>query len=59
VTLTVFNILGQAVATLVTETQEAGYHEVRLDGTGLASGVYLYRLSTGDYVVTKRLVVLR
>jgi hypothetical protein len=59
VTLTVFNTLGQLVATLVNESQDAGYHDLRFDGNGLASGVYFYRLRAGDFVVTKRLLLLR
>jgi hypothetical protein len=59
VNLTVFNTLGQEVATLVDETQDAGYHEVRFDGSGLASGVYFYRLRAGDFVQSRRLVLLR
>ncbi len=56
VTLTVFNTLGQQVATLVEGEQEAGFHEAVFDASGLASGVYLYRLQTGDFVETKRLL---
>lgn len=59
VTLIVFNTLGQEVATLVNESQDAGNHDVRFDGTGLASGVYFYRLRAGDYMETKRLLLLR
>ena len=44
VSLMVYNTLGQAVRTLVGSEQEAGYHEVRFDATGLASGVYFYRI---------------
>ena len=46
VTLSVFNTLGQQVATLVEGEQEAGYHEAQFDDPGLASGVYLYRLKS-------------
>ena len=59
VTLSVFNTLGQQVATLVNESQEAGYHNVRFDATGLASGVYFYRLMAGEYMASKRLVLVR
>jgi hypothetical protein len=59
VTLTVFNALGQEVATLVNDSQDAGYHDVRFDASGLASGVYFYQLRAGDYVATKKLLVLR
>ena len=59
VTLTVFNTLGQQVATLVQGEQEAGYHEVQFDGSGLASGVYVYRLQAGDFVQSLKLTLLR
>lgn len=59
VMLSVFNILGQHVATLVKESQDAGYHDVRFDGSGLSSGVYFYRLQAGDFIQTKRLLLLR
>jgi hypothetical protein len=57
--LTVFNTLGQQVATLVNAEMEAGYHEVKFDGSRLASGVYFYRLQAGTYVETKKLLLLR
>ena len=59
VTLTVYNTLGGHVATLVNGSQEAGYHDVRFDGRNLASGVYFYRLMAGDFVETKRLLLVR
>jgi hypothetical protein len=58
VTLTVFNTLGQQVATLVNESQEAGYHEVRFDGSGLASGMYFYRIQAGDLVKMKKALLV-
>jgi formylglycine-generating enzyme len=59
VTLTIFNTIGQQVATLVQGEQEAGYHEVRFEASGLASGVYLYRMQAGDFVQTRKLVLLQ
>ncbi len=59
VTLTVFNTLGQQVAVLQNGEQEAGYHEVRFDGSGLSSGVYFYRIQAGDFVLTRKLLILR
>ena len=59
VVLTVYNTLGQQVATLVQGEQEAGFHEAVFDASGLASGVYLYRLQAGDFLQTKRLLLLR
>jgi hypothetical protein len=57
--LSVFNTLGQQVALLQNGEQEAGYHEVRFNGSGLSSGVYFYRIRAGDFVATKRLLLLR
>jgi hypothetical protein len=59
VTLSVYSTLGQEVARLVDAHQQSGYHEVRLDGTNLASGVYFYRLRAGEFTQTKRLLLLR
>jgi hypothetical protein len=58
VTLSVFNTLGQQVGTLVHDIQETGYHEVRFDGGNLASGVYFYRLKTGDFIQTRKMLLL-
>jgi hypothetical protein len=57
--LTVFNALGQQVATLAQGEQAAGVHEVRFDASGLSSGVYIYRLSAGQFVQTRKLLLLR
>jgi hypothetical protein len=59
VTLSVFDILGRQVATLVSAQQESGYHEARFDASGLASGVYFYRLTAEGYTGTRKLLVLR
>jgi hypothetical protein len=59
VTLTVFNTLGQKVAELINGEMDAGHHEVRFDGSRLASGVYFYRIQAGGYVETKKLCFIR
>lgn len=59
ITLTVFDLLGRHVATLIDGVQEAGLHDVRFDANGLASGVYLYTLRTGSSSESRRLVLLR
>ena len=64
VSLAVYNVLGQRVATLLDgQRQPAGAHTLRWDGAGesgqrLASGVYIYQLRAGDAVASKRLVVV-
>jgi hypothetical protein len=59
VTLTVYNTLGQHVAELVNGEIEAGNHEVRFNGSILPSGVYVYRLRAGDFVQTRKLLLVR
>ncbi len=59
VTLTVYNMLGQQVAVLQNGEQQAGFHEVRFDASGFSSGVYLYRLTAGSFVETRKLVLVR
>jgi hypothetical protein len=59
VKLEVFNILGQQVMTLVDEVRAAGYHSVRVDGKDLASGMYLYRLSTGTQSIMRKFLLLK
>jgi hypothetical protein len=59
VSLSVFDILGRQVSVLVNERRAAGVYEVKFDGSALASGVYFYRLQTGSFVDTKRLLLLK
>ena len=59
VKLEVFNVIGQKVMTLVDEVRPAGYHAVRLDGKDLASGMYLYRLNTGNQTFMRKLLLLK
>jgi hypothetical protein len=59
VRLTVFNTLGQRVAVLQNGEQQAGYHETVFDASGLSSGVYLYRLTAGSSVQTRKMAVVR
>lgn len=59
VSLTIFNVLGQKVATPVQGEIDEGRHTVAWDASGLPSGVYLYRLSAGSYRETKRMLLLK
>ena len=59
VSLIVYNILGQEVITLVNEQQPAGIYEVRLDATGLPSGIYFYKLQAGKFGETKKMVLMK
>jgi len=59
VTLKVFNVLGKEVATLVNGQVEAGKHKVDFDASTLNSGVYFYRIESGTFVETKKMILLR
>ncbi len=59
VSLTVYDILGRQVSVLVNERREAGVHEVKFDGSNLASGVYLCRLTAGEFIQTRKLILVR
>lgn len=59
VTLKVYNVLGQEVATLVNEIQDAGYRSVKLDASKLSSGVYYYRIQAGKFIEMKKMLLLR
>jgi hypothetical protein len=59
VELRLYDILGHEVTTLVNEKQTAGHHSLRFDASGLASGVYFYRLRAGEFTQTRRMLLLR
>jgi tetratricopeptide (TPR) repeat protein len=64
-TLKIYDVLGREVATLVDEYKEAGYHSVSVSssqlllGNSIASGVYFYRLQAGEFVQTKKMMLLK
>ncbi len=57
--LQVYDLLGREVATLVNEPKEPGRYTVQFNGSGLASGVYYYRLQAGTFTATRKLLLLR
>ena len=59
VELKVYDVLGNEVAILINEEKERGVYTVSFDATGLASGMYLYRLQAGNFVETKKMILLR
>jgi photosystem II stability/assembly factor-like uncharacterized protein len=59
VTLKIYNMLGQDIAMPVNERQEPGSKSVRFDASRLSSGVYIYRLTAGLFVETKRMMVVK
>lgn len=59
VTLEVYNVLGQRVAVLVNEAMQPGTHTISFDASRLASGVYMYRLSTNGQVLTRKMTLVK
>jgi hypothetical protein len=59
VTLKIYNLLGQEIATLVDQVKVAGRHTISWTATDIASGVYFYRLQTDDFSATKKMVFMK
>jgi hypothetical protein len=58
-TLKVYSILGQEIATLINEEKAPGVYEVNFDGLNLTSGTYIYKLQAGNFVETKKMILLK
>ncbi len=59
VTLKIYDLLGREVATLVNENQAASHYTINFDASKLSSGVYLYKLKAGDFVQTRKMMLLK
>lgn len=59
ISLIVYDILGREVATLVNEEKPTGSYDIEFDGSGLSSGVYFYKLQTGNFSSIKKMILMR
>ncbi len=59
VNLTIYNILGEKVKTVVDEFQKAGHYRFTWQPANLASGIYIYKINSGSFNKTKKLILLR
>ena len=59
VKLTVYNAIGSKVATIVNEYKPAGNYSVQFNGSNFASGIYLYRLESGNYSAAKKFILMK
>ena len=59
VSLKIYDLLGRVVATLVNEEKPAGHYKINFDASKLSSGVYLYRIIAGDYINSKKIILLK
>lgn len=58
-TLKIYDILGREVATLVSNEQKPGNYEVQFDGKGLTSGIYFYKLQSGSFVESRKMILIK
>jgi hypothetical protein len=59
VSLKVYDVLGNEIATLVNEEKPLGGYEVKFDGVGLPSGIYFYQLQAGSFAETKKMLMIK
>jgi hypothetical protein len=59
ISLRVYDVLGNEIATLVNEQKERGVYTIKFDASQLVSGIYLYRLQAGSFIETKKMILLR
>lgn len=59
ISLKIFDILGREVRTLLDEEKDAGTYRIRFNSTGLASGIYIYRISSNNSSISRKMIVLR
>ncbi|MBM4176845.1 MAG: choice-of-anchor D domain-containing protein [Ignavibacteria bacterium] len=59
VTLSIYNILGEKVVELINQQIEAGYHQVKFNAHNLASGTYIYGIQIGDFINSKKMLIVK
>jgi hypothetical protein len=59
VAVKVYDIVGREVVTLLNEEKTMGSYEIKFDATNLPSGIYLYRIVSGDFVQMKKMILLK
>lgn len=57
--ITIYNIIGEVIRTIAINNDKAGIHEFSFDASGLASGIYSYRITSGNYSATKKMLLLK
>lgn len=59
VSLKIYDLLGEEVTTLINEEKSAGTHEIEFDGSSLSSGIYIYRIQAGDFISSKKFILMK
>ena len=59
ITMKVYDVLGREVTTLVNETKQPGEYEIEFNAASLSSGVYFYQLKARNFILTRKMVLLK
>jgi hypothetical protein len=59
VRINIYNSLGELVAEVINKDYEAGYHKVKFGGTNIPSGIYFYRIIAGEFIETKKMILMK
>jgi hypothetical protein len=59
VTLKVYDVLGNEISTLVNEQKNTGNYKVNFDASSLTSGIYIYRLSAGNNIISRKMMLMK
>ena len=59
ISLRVYDVLGSEIATLISDVKNAGNYEISFDAVNIPSGVYFYKLQAGNFVETKKMMLLK
>ncbi len=57
--ITVYDLLGREIMTLINNELKVGYHEINIDAHNLPSGIYLYKIQSGDFTQTKKMILMK
>ncbi|MGD1044443.1 MAG: T9SS type A sorting domain-containing protein [Bacteroidota bacterium] len=57
--LSIYDLLGREVQILINKELEAGYHEINFDANSFPSGIYFYKIQSGDFIQTKKMVLMK
>lgn len=57
--ITIYDLLGSEILTLMNKELEPGYHEINIDATNLAAGAYIYRFQSGDFICSTKMILVK
>ncbi len=58
-TIAIYDLLGRKVETIVNEHKQSGYHQITWNSNNISSGIYFYKIHAGEFVETKKMVLLK